>query len=86
MQGEKMLPANANLHEGIFATGSEIDRESRLAHRGKPVWENATRPYRSSTSAVLLAYAVLLASKKSVFTILALEYWLTQAISAGSER
>lgn len=44
------------------------------------------RPYRSSTSAVLLAYAVLLASKKSVFTILALEYWLTQAISSGSER
>ena len=42
--------------------------------------------YRSSTRAVLLAYAVLLASKKSVFTMLAFEYWLTHAMSAGSVR
>ena len=43
-------------------------------------------PYRSSTSAVLLAYAVLLASKKSVFTILALEYCPTHFMFSGSFR
>ena len=45
-----------------------------------------TSLYRSSTSAVLLAYAVDFASKKSVFTMFAFEYWLTHAMSSGSER
>ena len=59
-------------------TGGRFAPSGRFAFR--------FHPYRSSTSAVLLAYAVLLASKKSVFTMLALEYWLTQAMSSGSER
>lgn len=40
--------------------------------------------YRSSTRAVDFAYAVERASKKSVFTMLALLYCETQAMSAGS--
>ena len=40
--------------------------------------------HRSSSSALDFAYAVDLASKKSVFMRLALEYWLTHAMEAGS--
>ena len=40
--------------------------------------------YKSSTMAALFAYAVLFASKKSVFTIFALEYWFTHFMDCGS--
>ena len=40
--------------------------------------------YKSSSIAVLLAYAVERASKKSVFTILASAYWDTHFMDSGS--
>ena len=42
------------------------------------------RAYRSSSMAVLLAYAVLFASKKSVFTMFGSEYCATHFMSSGS--
>ena len=43
-----------------------------------------TPPYKSSTRALDFAYAVLLASKKSVLIMFAFENWLTQDMLSGS--
>ena len=68
---------------GLFAE-RKVTPTVACGGRPRQVDPARTKAYRSSTSAVDLAYAVDLASKKSVFTMLALLYWLTHCMSAGS--
>ena len=67
--------------ERIHIRLSSVWRRPVATPRGRAF---AAVAYRSSTRAVDFAYAVERASKKSVFTMLALLYCETQAMSAGS--
>ena len=80
------------LRKTFFRRNADVFQE-KMTRRGvkRPAvrvrWGFSDTPYvlyRSSISAVLLAYAVLRASKKSVLTRFAFAYWLTHSMPSGS--